>query len=116
MANRLTTNFYIVDTATGNIPLPYGLQGTSAAVATTANIGKMKVIDIIFIANDTTATAVVAVGNTGNVIASYGFLFSTSPSNIMWNKTQVDHFGIGIPTLGVYVPTMTASTLVFVLE
>jgi hypothetical protein len=110
MANRLVSNCYIIDSHQIATPLVYGV---SAALCTTANVGKMKVIAVNFMANDTTGAIQIAVGNTANIILDYKFIDGGAGK---FQRTQVDHFGYGVPFSSVFIPSITASTAVLILE
>lgn len=109
MANRLVSNMYIIDSHQIARPLAYG---TSDGIlnTTTANVGKMRVMAVIFNALDTTARCQIALGNTANIVLDYQSTAATG------TKPQVDHFGYGVPWQGVFIPTITAGTAVLVLE
>ena len=111
MTNRLVSNMYIIDSEQIAQPLTYGV---SAALCTTANVGKMKVSAVIFIAMTSNARCQIALGDTTNVILDYGFF--NAQSNAMTQRVQVDHFGYGVPWSSVFVPVITASTMCLVLE
>lgn len=115
MANRLVSNMYIIDSHQIARPLAYG---TSDGVVntTTSNVGKMKVMSIIFLANDTSANIKIAVGATNNIFLEYKFMSTNTNDAGLLHKSQVDHFGYGVPLAGVFIPTITASTAILVLE
>ena len=114
MANRIVGNIYIVDSQQIHLPLPFG-SDVGSVVSTTANVGKMNVTAVIFMANDTSARAAIALMSTANIILDYTVVTAGTGTH-EWQRTQVDHFGYGVPMAGIMIPFLTASTLGFVLE
>lgn len=114
MANRIVGNVYIVDSQQIHLPLPFGSSSGTLA-CTTANVGKMNVTAVIFMATNTAARAVVALMSTANVILDYTVITAGTGTH-EWQRTQVDHFGYGVPMTGIMIPVLTASTIGLVLE
>jgi hypothetical protein len=117
MTNRLVQNMYIIDSASTTCPIPYGYNGQPIEwnLATTANVGKMKVTSVIFMASTTAARCQIAIGDTTNVVLDYA-LVTAGTGTIGVQRTQVDSFGYGVPWMGVFPVVVTACTMCLVLE
>ena len=120
MANRLVSNMYIIDSHQVATPLSYGLTAGNStpilnAFATTANVGKMRLQSIIFMATTTAAQVKIAVGNTNNIIFDYTLIKANTIPGETYQRTKVDIMGYGVPLQGVFIPVITACTAVLVL-
>jgi hypothetical protein len=112
MVNRLVSNMYIVDSEQITRPLAYGV---SAAICTTANVGKMKVSSVIFMAMTTASQLKIAIGDTSNIVLDYT-LVTAGTGTVAIQRTLVDHFGYSVPWKSVFIPVITAATAVLVLD
>lgn len=108
MANRLVSNMYIIDSHQLGSPLRYG--NSDGTVNTSP--GKMLVWGVVFLPLTTAGYLSIALGNTANVVLDYKYIDGGAG---MFQRTQVDHFGYGVPWKDVYIPTLSAATAVLIL-
>lgn len=113
MANRLVSNFYIIDSHQIALPLPMGFKDSAGlARCTTANNGQMMVSGFVFMPVDTTATITIAVQNTANIIMKY--VAWGSGLIVQSGYPQVDHWE-PVQMHNVFIPVITAATGAFIL-
>jgi hypothetical protein len=111
---------YIIDSEQIASPLAYGINfATSTPVlsseATTANVGKMNVYSIIFIAQDTSAQVKFAIGDTNNIVIDYLLMNPDTAGSYIQQRNYVHELGEPVSWNGVFIPVITACTAVLVL-
>lgn len=101
MANRLVSNVYIIDSQlSATVPLPWGDPN---------NIPKMRIAAIGFYALNTAAQFQIAINNSSNVVAQYGFFFQGSVGTAYWQQMQIDRMG-DVEWQQIYVPLLVNAT------